>query len=141
MKERVQMTAFTTYTPTDADVRSVLDWFERYDGLVKKGELEGMADMAMFPLNNVTDDAASNGSARSSTRAEFVSEMAQIVGDGGLEMTSTRTPHFLSASLVFVVTEASFTVEGQTQHMCYGDLLVKNGGDWYFQTMVQGGWG
>ncbi|GAA0925017.1 nuclear transport factor 2 family protein [Nonomuraea longicatena] len=133
------MTAFTTYTPTDADVRSVLDWFGRYDALVRKGEVESMADMAMFPLNNVTDDAEGNGKATPGTREEFVRDMAQIVSD--VEIHSTRTPHFLSASLVFVVTEAYFTVEGQTQHMRYGDLLVKNGGVWYFQTMVQGGWG
>ncbi|RJL32260.1 nuclear transport factor 2 family protein [Bailinhaonella thermotolerans] len=128
------------FEPTAEDVASVHEWFARYDALAAKGDVEGMADMAMFPLNSVTDNAAGNGSARQSSREEFVREMAGVVGDGA-EMRSVRTPHFLSKGLVFVITEATVEVDGVTHRLRYGDLLVRRDGAWHFQTMVQGGWG
>ena len=47
---------------------------------------------------------------------------------------------FLSASLVFVITDGTMTYGGQTQPIRYGDLLLKINGSWQFQSMVQGGW-
>lgn len=110
----------------------VMQWFARWDELAVAGEVEKMADMALFPINTVTD-----GSATSWDRERFITEMgAQLGGGGEVKMESVRTPHFINDNLVFVITDGTindFTVR-------YGDLLVKVGGEWKFQTMVQGGW-
>ncbi|RZS37546.1 hypothetical protein EV193_105102 [Herbihabitans rhizosphaerae] len=130
------------FTPSEQDVASVLAWFADYDALAGKVDVEGMADKALFPINTVSTGPDGTGAAESWDRATFVQKMTEIMGGAGdVEMDSTRTPHFLSQNLVFVITDATFTVEGHKQTVRYGDLLVRSGGEWKFQTMVQGGWG
>ncbi|MFI6867911.1 nuclear transport factor 2 family protein [Nocardia sp. NPDC050406] len=124
------------FTPSPADIDSVLEWFARYDAYAKNRDIEAMADTAMYPLNEVTD-----GRAESCTREQYVAQLTeQLGGDGDIEMTSTRTPHFVNENLVFVITDATIAVGDFSQRVRYGDLLVKCDGDWKFQTMVQGGW-
>ena len=130
------------FVPSDEDQASVVAWFEKYDTLAAKQDFEAMADMAMFPLNEVTDDGAGNGQAEQCSREQYLAQMAKVMGGSGdMTMESTRTPHFISDGLVFVITEGTVTYGGQIQPMRYGDLLVKKDGQWLFQTMVQGGWG
>ncbi|MER7396579.1 nuclear transport factor 2 family protein [Streptomyces sp. NPDC000151] len=130
------------YSPTEQDRRELAEWFTRYDALSAEVDAEGMAEMAVFPLNVVSDDSAGNGWAGQWSRAEFVRTMREVMG-GGEEVSfeSTRTPHFLSASLAVVFTDAVFTAGGQAQAVRYADVLVKRDGAWAFQTMIQGGWG
>ncbi|MEV0676209.1 nuclear transport factor 2 family protein [Actinosynnema sp. NPDC050436] len=123
------------FVPTDDDVAGVLEWFARWDALAVEKDVESMAGMALFPVNAVTD-----GSAESWDRARFLHDMAAQLGDGDVQMESVRTPIFLNAGLVFVVTDATITVGEFSQVVRYGDLLVKKDGGWLFQTMVQGGW-
>ncbi|MDH6198380.1 hypothetical protein M2272_005039 [Mycobacterium frederiksbergense] len=133
----VTMPQAAEFSPTAADVDSVLAWFAHYDALVGNKDVEAMADEAMFPLNEVTD-----GSAKAVDRAGFVAQMSEQMSQStDFAMESTRTPHFINENLVFVITDATFTADGFSQQVRYGDLLVKCGGDWKFQTMVQGGWG
>ena len=130
------------YEATEAEVGEVLAWFERYDALVAAGDLEAMADMAMFPINEVTDDAAGHGIAAPCERERFLAQMRDAVGGAGeVSSRSTRHPVFLAAGLVFVVTDAEITAGGETHHLRYGDLLVRTGEGFRFQTMVAGGWG
>jgi hypothetical protein len=130
------------FVPAAEDVESVLAWFAQYDTYVAEGNIEGMAGMAMFPINEVSDRSDGNASVTSCDRDRFVDQMTEIVGGAGdVRMESTRTPHFLNQNLVFVITDATITANGQTQQVRYGDLLVKADGRWVFQTMVQGGWG
>ncbi len=123
------------FAPTDEDVAGVLAWFEQWDALAVAKDVEAMAGMALFPVNAVTD-----GSAQSWDRARFLADMAATLGDGDVRMESVRTPVFINANLVFVVTDATITAGGFSQVVRYGDLLVKTDGEWLFQTMVQGGW-
>ncbi len=126
---------------TDERTREVLAWFERYDEMVSAGSLEGMADAAMFPINEVTDDADGHGIAGPCDRPRFLAQMRETVGAAGdVRTDSTRHPIFLSPALCFVVTDATFTVDGHTTQMRYGDLLVRTPDGWKFQTMVAGGW-
>jgi hypothetical protein len=130
------------FVPAAEDLAALDEWFRRYDALAAAGDAEGTADLAMFPLNTVTDDATGEGSARQLTRAEYVEMMRGVLGAGGdVTMESRRTPYFLTGSLVVVFTDAEFTVNGATQRVRYADLLVRTGGQWRFQTMIQGGWG
>ncbi|HZA04058.1 MAG TPA: nuclear transport factor 2 family protein [Propionibacteriaceae bacterium] len=116
-------------------------WFANYDALVAAGDLEAMADQALFPLNEVTDDPQGFGLVSATDRERFIAQMREAgVGAGDVEMRSKRTPIFLSAGLVFVVTDAEFVAEGGTTTMRYGDLLVRTPSGWRFQTMVAGGW-
>ncbi|MFI9818540.1 nuclear transport factor 2 family protein [Saccharothrix variisporea] len=123
------------FVPTDEDVRGVLEWFEQWDALAVAKDVEAMAGMALFPVNAVTD-----GAAESWDRERFLRDMAAQLGDGDVHMESVRTPVFVNANLVFVITDATITVGEYSQVVRYGDLLVKAGGKWLFQTMVQGGW-
>ncbi|PSL53687.1 hypothetical protein B0I31_108134 [Saccharothrix carnea] len=124
-----------TFVPTGEDVAGVLAWFEQWDALAVAKDVEAMAGMALFPVNAVTE-----GSAQSWDRARFLNDMAATLGDGDVHMESVRTPVFINADLVFVVTDATITAGEFTQAVRYGDLLVKVDGEWLFQTMVQGGW-
>jgi hypothetical protein len=141
VKETEQMTMTAGHEATDEQKREIDDWFARYDALVAAGDLDGMADQAVFPLNEVTDDAAGLGVVSATSRERFLAQMREAgVGAGAVDMRSTRTPVFLSPALVFVVTDAMFTAGDQTTTMRYGDLLIRTSAGWRFQTMVAGGW-
>ena len=124
------------FVPTPEDVAEVLAWFAEWDALAVRKDVERMADLALFPINAVTD-----GSAESWDRERFLRDMGSTLGEGDVQMESTRTPIFLNANLVFVVTDATITMGEFSQAVRYGDLLVKADGRWLFQTMAQGGWG
>ncbi|HET6298603.1 MAG TPA: nuclear transport factor 2 family protein [Kribbella sp.] len=142
MSETQQVPGTAGFVPTEADLASVVAWFERYDALAAALDYEGMADVAVFPLNEVTDDGKGHGKAEQLGRQAYLEQMAQVMGGGGdVKLETTRTPHFLSDSLVFVISDGTMTYEGHTQPIRYGDLLLKIDGNWHFQTMVQGGWG
>lgn len=133
----------TGYTPTAEDLASVEEWFRRYDRLAAVPDVEGMAGVGMFPMNLVTDDSAGDGYAEQWDRERYASVMAEVMGGdhGDVQMESTRTPFFLSGQLVVVFTRATFRIGEQAHEMNYADILVRVGGEWYFQTMVQAGWG
>lgn len=135
--------ASSGFQPSAEDIASVEAWFAEYDAHAVNADVERMADMAMFPLNVVSDsDESGNGGAAQQTRQQFVEGMSQVMGDPGeLKMESRRTPIFLTKQLVLVISDATFTTPAGSQQARYADLLVKRDGKWLFQTMVQGGWG
>ncbi|MEU3922569.1 nuclear transport factor 2 family protein [Streptomyces sp. NPDC029004] len=133
----------TGYTPTDEELASIQDWFAAYDAHSAKREVERMADLAVFPLNLVSDDSAGNGASAQWDRRQFVETMSQVMGDGSddIAFESTRTPVFLSPAMAVVFTDSTMTMEGRTQQLRYADVLIRRGGQWAFQTMLQSGWG
>ncbi|MEU5401022.1 nuclear transport factor 2 family protein [Streptomyces sp. NPDC005963] len=134
----------TGYQPTAEDRESLDAWFADYDTLSAQRKVDRMADMAVFPLNLVSDDSAGNGRSAQWDRAQFVETMTQVMGGGSSEditFDSVRTPVFLSAAMAIVFSDSTMTVEGHTQQLRYADILLRRDGGWAFQTMVQGGWG
>ncbi|WP_329020213.1 nuclear transport factor 2 family protein [Streptomyces sp. NBC_00690] len=133
----------TGYEPTAEDRKSVDAWFAEYDALSAGRKVERMADMAVFPLNLVSDDSAGNGRSAQWDRAQFIETMTQVMGGGSEDITfdSVRTPVFLSAAMAIVFTDSTMTAEGHTQQLRYADILIRRDGAWGFQTMIQGGWG
>lgn len=133
----------TGYTPTAEELASIQEWFAAYDAHSAGREVERMADMAVFPLNLVSDDSAGNGASAQWDRAQFIETMGQVMGDGSDDITfeSTRTPVFLSPAMAVVFTDSIMTMDGQTQQLRYADILIRQDGKWAFQTMLQGGWG
>ncbi|MFJ9853359.1 nuclear transport factor 2 family protein [Streptomyces sp. NPDC101150] len=133
----------TGYIPTDEDRESLDRWFAEYDAHSARRNVERMADMAVFPLNLVSDDAAGDGRSAQWDRERFLATMTQVMGEGGEDITfaSTRTPVFLSPAMAVVFTDSSMTAEGRTQRLRYADILVRRQGEWAFQTMIQSGWG
>ncbi|GAA3166253.1 nuclear transport factor 2 family protein [Nonomuraea salmonea] len=131
------------YQPITEELKSIEAWFATYDALAEQGAIEQLADLAVFPMNVVTDVPDGHAAVRQWTRAEYIEAMRQSMGGGtaGLDLRSTRTPRFLSPNLVVVETEATMTIDGQEHQMHYADLLVRTEDGWAFQTMVQGGWG
>ncbi|MFF3398986.1 nuclear transport factor 2 family protein [Streptomyces sp. NPDC002659] len=133
----------TGYTPTDEELASIQDWFAAYDAHSAKREVERMADLAVFPLNLVSDDSAGNGASAQWDRRQFVETMSQVMGDGSddIAFESTRTPVFLSPAMAVVFTDSTMTMDGRTQQLRYADVLIRRDGAWAFQTMLQSGWG
>ncbi|WP_084464092.1 hypothetical protein [Microtetraspora fusca] len=131
------------YEPSDEELKSVEDWFGQYDALAEQGEIERLADLAVFPMNLATDVPGAFAAVRQWTREEYIEAMKDAMGGGtaGLDLESTRTPRFISQNLVLVETTATMTIEGRRESMHYADLLVRTEDGWAFQTMVQGGWG
>lgn len=132
------------FSPSAEDTASVMAWFARYDGLAADGDVEAMADMAVFPLNVVSDSHGGDGAAAQWSREQFVRTMSEVLAGGSrnVRLESRRTPHFLTGSLVLVITDATMTATGTPpQALRYADLLIRRDGGWAFQTMVQGGWG
>ncbi|WP_405797555.1 nuclear transport factor 2 family protein [Streptomyces sp. NBC_01506] len=134
----------TGYTPSPDELASVDAWFAAYDAHSAKREIERMADLAVFPLNLVSDNSEGDGASAQWDREQFVATMTQVMGgdDGDLTFDSVRTPVFLSSAMVVVFTDSTMTTAGgETQQLRYADVLIKRGGAWAFQTMIQGGWG
>lgn len=133
----------TGYTPTVEDRASLDAWFAEYDAESARRDVERMADLAVFPLNLVSDDAAGNGRSAQWDRERFVETMTHVMGDGSEDITfeSVRTPVFLSPAMAVVFTDSTMTAEGQSRQLRYADILVRRDGKWAFQTMIQGGWG
>ncbi|WP_055701687.1 hypothetical protein [Streptomyces silaceus] len=133
----------TGYVPTDEDRASLDAWFAAYDALSAKRDVERMADLAVFPLNLVSDDSAGDGRAAQWDREQYVGTMTHVMGDGSEDISfeSTRTPVFLSSAMAVVFTDSVMTANGETQRLRYADILIRRGGSWAFQTMIQGGWG
>lgn len=133
----------TGYIPTDEDRASLDAWFAEYDARSAKRDVERMAEMAVFPLNLVSDDSAGDGRSAQWSREQYVATMTHVMGEGSedITFTSTRTPVFLSPSLAVVFTDSTMTQEGWSQQLRYADILIRRDGKWAFQTMIQGGWG
>ncbi|MFF0062085.1 nuclear transport factor 2 family protein [Streptomyces sp. NPDC005279] len=133
----------TGYTATPAELASIEAWFAAYDAHSAKREIERMADLAVFPLNLVSDDSAGDGASAQWDRQQFIETMSQVMGDGSEDITfeSTRTPVFLSPAMAVVFTDSTMTAAGQTQQLRYADILIRRDGKWAFQTMLQSGWG
>jgi hypothetical protein len=129
---------------SDLELKQSIDaWFAEYDTLSKNGDVEGMANMALFPIHVITDDSTGNGYAENWTREQFIRLMSEAMKGtpADVDMKTTRIPFFLTKDLVAVITNATVTAGGQAHEMCYADILVKVDGRWKFQTMAQGGWG
>lgn len=131
------------FVPSAEDRASLDAWFAEYDAASARRDVERMADMAVFPLNLVSDDASGNGRTAQWDRARFVETMTQVMGTGDetIAFESTRTPVFLSASMAVVFTDSTMTAGGEKQRLRYADILVRRDGKWAFQTMMQSGWG
>ena len=133
----------TGYDPTTEDRASLDAWFEEYDGHCVKNNIERMADMAVFPLNLISDDSAGNGRSAQWDRGQFIATMSHVMGEGSQEVAfrNARTPVFLSASMAVVFTHSVVTAGDRTHEMDYADVLVRRNGIWAFKTMIQSGWG
>ncbi|MCQ0024019.1 nuclear transport factor 2 family protein [Streptomyces somaliensis DSM 40738] len=133
----------TGYAPTAEDRAGLDAWFAEYDARSGRRDIEGMADLAVFPLNLVSDDTAGDGRSAQWDRERFLAVMTGVMGSGDEDVTfeSVRTPVFLSPSIAVVFSDSTATVEGEKRQLRYADILIKRDGAWAFQTMIQGGWG
>ncbi|MCC3767517.1 DUF4440 domain-containing protein [Streptomyces sp. UNOC14_S4] len=133
----------TGYAPTADEIAAIHAWFAEYDAAAARRDIERMADLAVFPLNLVSDDSAGDGVSAQWDRERFVETMTHVMGEGTEDITfdSVRTPVFLGPAMAVVFTDSTMTAGGATQRLRYADVLVKRNGRWAFQSMLQGGWG
>ena len=140
MSDQSPITA-TAFTPSAQDVEQLMAWFAAYDALAEKGDVEAMADVALFPLTVTTNDSAGECVTQQWDRATFVQAMGAAGGDPKPRLDNHRRPVFLNADLAVVVTDSTVTTADQVQHMRYVDVMAKTAGQWRFTSMVQAGWG
>lgn len=143
MTEQSPFTA-SHFTPTADDTRSLLGWFDAYDGHVRRNDVEAMADMALFPLVVMTNDSAGECVTQEWDRDTFVQAMGMNTDGSDLsaiEFDNRRQPVFLNSDLAVVVTDSTVTAAGETRQMRYVDVLARTGGKWRFKSMIQAGWG
>ncbi|WP_432073406.1 nuclear transport factor 2 family protein [Streptomyces wuyuanensis] len=133
----------TGYVPTADELASIEAWFTDYDAAAARRDIERMADLAVFPLNLVSDDSSGNGASAQWDREQFVGTMTQVMGNGSEDISfeSVRTPVFLGPAMAVVFTDSTMTADGTTRQLRYADVLIKRDGQWAFQTMLQSGWG
>ena len=131
----------TPFTPTDQQVADLLAWFAEYDALVRKNDVEAMADQALFPLTVISHDSAGERVTQQWDRATFVQAMGAATDGPQPELENRREPHFLSADLAVVVTTTTVRTGDDVQYMRYADVMAKAEGRWRFTSMVQAGWG
>ncbi|TDC60211.1 nuclear transport factor 2 family protein [Micromonospora sp. KC207] len=134
----------TQFSPTAADAESLLAWFDRYDGHVRRNDTEAMADMALFPLVVMTNDSAGECVTQEWDRATFLQAMDMSAGGSdpaSMQFDNHRQPVFLNRDIAVVITDSTVTVGGDTQYMRYVDVMAKAGGEWRFKSMIQAGWG
>ena len=133
----------TGYTPSAEELASIQEWFAAYDAHSAKRDVGRMADMAVFPLNLISDDSQGDGASAQWDRRQFIETMGHVMGDGSDDITfeSVRTPVFLSPAMAVVFTDSTMTMDGRTEQLRYADILIRRDGKWAFQTMMQGGWG
>lgn len=140
MNDQSPFTA-TGFTPSDAEVHGLLAWFAEYDVHVFNGDVEAMADMALFPLVVMSNDSTGECVAQEWDRATFVQAMGMATGDAAPRLQNHRAPVFLGPDLAVVVTDTTVTTGDEVAYMRYVDILAKTGGRWRFKSMVQAGWG
>ncbi|MGI5211744.1 DUF4440 domain-containing protein [Plantactinospora sp. CA-290183] len=131
----------TGFTPTDEQVQGLLDWFAEYDAHVVEGDVEAMAEMALFPLVVMTNDSAGECVAQEWDRATFVRAMSMATGEATPRLENHRAPVFLGPDLAVVTTNTTATTGDEVAYMRYVDIMAKAGGRWRFKSMVQAGWG
>ena len=133
----------TGYIPSAEELASIQEWFAAYDAHSAKRDVGRMADMAVFPLNLISDDSQGDGASAQWDRRQFIETMGHVMGDGSDDITfeSVRTPVFLSPAMAVVFTDSTMTMDGRTEQLRYADILIRRDGKWAFQTMMQGGWG
>ena len=131
------------FVPTEQDTADLLAWFAEYDALAARGDVEAMADTALFPITVITNDSDGNGVTQVWDRAAFVQAMtAAMEGElADLTMENRRRPTFLNRDIAVVVTDSAVTAGGRVQHLRYADVMVKSDGSWRFTSMIQAGWG
>jgi hypothetical protein len=131
----------TPFVPTEQQVADLSAWFAEYDALARKGDVEGMADKALFPLTVMSNDSAGECVTQQWDRATFVQAMGQATDGPQPELENHREPHFLGADIAVVVTTTVMTSGTDVRYMRYADIMAKTGGQWRFKSMVQAGWG
>jgi SnoaL-like domain len=131
------------FVPAEQDTADLLAWFAEYDALAARGDVEAMADTALFPITVITNDSDGNGVTQVWDRAAFVQAMtAAMEGElADLKMENRRRPTFLNRDIAVVVTDSTVTAGGRIQHLRYADVMVKSEGSWRFTSMIQAGWG
>ncbi len=131
------------FDATAAQRKEVEAWFAKYDELALKNDVEGMAAQARFPLYAISHDSKGQVHTEVWKKEEFLQIMKDVMASTpkDLEIRTERTPYFLSDDLIVVATRATVKSAGKSNVFKYADVLVKDGGVWKFQTMVQAGWG
>jgi hypothetical protein len=102
------------FVPDDADRAGIADWFDRYDRLAAAGDTTpGRPGPCSRSTSSATirEATVSLPSGRgSSSSSRWPGRWGAARGD--VSLRSNRTPHFLTSSLVVVVTEAQMTGGG-----------------------------
>lgn len=140
---QVVSTSTKSYQPSTKQKAEIAEWFKKYDELIKKMDIEAMANQAAFPITVISDEQNGNGISRQWNREDFVKAMTNAMSNThkDIKYNTVRTPLVINEHLVVVLTEWNMKADKKTTKSKYADILVKEDGVWKFKTMVQAGWG
>jgi len=131
------------FEPTDIQRQELFKWFSRYDELTKNFKFEAMADQGVFPMYVITDNSSGDGVTRTWSREDFIQSMTSAMENtpADIEYNTIRKPLMINGNVAVVFTEWRPNKDSDEGVLKYADILLKKGGEWRFQTMIQGGWG
>lgn len=129
------------FTPSQADVDGVMEWFKKCDSLVASHDVGALVTQAHFPITVITDDSQGECVTQHWDEDAFRASLENNESNPSTTIENSRQPIFLNQNLAVVVTESTVTTGDNVQRMRYADVLVKKNGEWKFKSMIQAGWG
>ncbi|HSD56305.1 MAG TPA: hypothetical protein VLA92_04080 [Candidatus Saccharimonadales bacterium] len=129
------------FVPSESDAAALMTWFKNYDALVAANDADGMIKEAHLPITVITDDSKGDCVAQQWDESAFRASIEGNVNKADTKIKNRRKPFFLNKNLAVVITESVVTNGDDTHYMRYADIMVKQGNEWKFKSMVQAGWG
>jgi hypothetical protein len=128
---------------TKEDKKGVDTLYKAAEEAMKKGDLNGMADLVDFPVIMLSDDSKGEVKHFAATREQWTGMMAQFFSNmpKDMKMKTKHTAHFLSDDLAVAIEENSMTmgkIKGNWKAM---SVLTLRDGKWKFKEMAEAGWG
>jgi hypothetical protein len=125
-------------------MREVRAFLKKEDQAMKKHDLAASMALIDFPVWMATDDAKGEGSGEKVTKEAFEAMMKPFFEQPtpkGMKMTRKNAITLLSPSLALVVSTWKMRMGKMRGTFKNAELLVKKGGQWKSQVMIEAGWG
>lgn len=131
------------FQPTQQQADEITTWFAEYDEFTKNFQFEHMADRGIFPMYVITDTSKGDGVTQTWTREDFIQSMKSSMENTpeDIAYNTTRKLYMINANIAIVLTAWRPHKDSDTGILKYADILLKQDGEWRFQTMIQDGWG
>lgn len=127
------------------DKKELDEYWKAHQDIMKKGDLNAMADMIAFPVMMMSDDSKGNLKVSEMSRDQWMGMMKPFMDPAHMkEMKDMK----MKGSCV-VMSDNLASCEGQTTGTMMGkkgtvnshSMMVRQDGKWKVKTMTEAGWG